>query len=666
MEQSFGSEALFQVSKRNLPGSSRDSGRREVLDALKMETAKTKEIIRKLLSGPCTSRLSDAGLPHACSSDAAKDDRLMDSHTSSGKERWKENSVSSLSCETPRVSKKDASLRRRLLMSKAASGGKGGYARTSRNKDLTSSSIPSIEEEYSFGRLDSPGPKCFEALVTSTLKAEEPASCRKRRLMFSQNRTSTLEDEKNAGLQPSVSEYPSPVLLGTDADLDESIISCFPDEYLAPELLETPCSEKLPGTAREDFKTPVHSLATNLSENLSVLSSPSLTPIVNFDASANEDSGFSSLGLDKSQDSLDDHDGSFQELLQPVRTRETPKLSETKRRSRLERHRRLSTLRERGSQSEEEVNNLDSAPQDAKSQFRGQKILISKEGDKLFLTETPRNKSTLRHEDFARTPALQMVHAICRRSVNRLPEQTSLEDLLGTSGGSELCKTTMPLEGLIGRKMGLEKVDILAELNLRNLRHVLAMILNLLSAEDIYRFGQVSDVWDEIVLQDKIIHRRRKSYLKDLKLAAEEGSAVRVPDAETRLNLLSRSALKSVQAQAKTPSSQTARSCKQPFTPVECNTAHSGSKQDEFIRVAKTLFNDESLRPCPRCQRPAKCHPVKKQGVCSQEACAFHFCTDCLSAFHGSKECGSRSAKRRPKKEVLPGSAQSKRNLKRL
>ncbi|MBN3317580.1 FBX43 protein, partial [Atractosteus spatula] len=612
MEQSFGSEAPFQVSKRNLPGSSRDSGRREVLDALKMETAKTREIIRKLLSGPCASRLSDARLP-----------QLMDSLTSSGKERWKENSVSSLSCETPRVSKKDASLRRRLLMSKAASGGKGGYGRTSRNKDLTSSSIPSIEEEYSFGRLDSPGPKCFEALVTSTLKAEEPASCRKRRLMFSQNRTSTLEDEKNAGLQPSVSEYPN-------------------------------------------FKTPVHSLATNLSENLSVLSSPSLTPIVNFDASANEDSGFSSLGLDKSQDSLDDHDGSFQELLQPVRTRETPKLLETKRRSRLERHRRLSTLRERGSQSEEEVNNLDSAPQDAKSQVRGQKALISKEDDKLFFTETPRNKSTLRHEDFARTPALQMVHAICRRSVNRLPEQTSLEDLLGMSGGSESCKTTMPLEGLIGRKMGLEKLDILAELNLRNLRHVLAMILNLLSAEDIYRFGQVSDVWDEIILQDKIIHRRRKSYLKDLKLAAEEGSAVRVPDAETRLNLLSRSALKSVQAQAKTPSSQTARSSKQPFTPVEYNTAHSESKQDEFIRVAKTLFNDESLRPCPRCQRPAKCHPVKKQGVCSQEACAFHFCTDCLSAFHGSKECGSRSAKRRTKKEVLPGSAQSKRNLKRL
>ena len=83
-------------------------------------------------------------------------------------------------------------------------------------------------------------------------------------------------------------------------------------------------------------------------------------------------------------------------------------------------------------------------------------------------------------------------------------------------------------------------------------------------------------------------------------------------------------------------------------------------------KVAKTLFNDESLKACPRCQHPARCHSVKREGVCSTADCGFQFCTACLCAFHGSKDCESLSAHRRMKKDVLPGSAQSKRNLRRL
>ncbi|MBN3298663.1 FBX43 protein, partial [Amia calva] len=505
--------------------------------------------------------------------------------------------------------------------------------------------MPSFEEDYSSEGYDSPDNKCFEALATSTLKAEELASsCRKRRLMFSQMRTSTLEDEKKTSIQPP--ECSIKELLGTQGDLDESIISCFSDEHLASETLETP----------RHF-----------------LSTPSLTPIIKLDTSTTEDSGFNSIGLDKSNDSFVDHDGSFQEMVQPVRRKETPKVLDVKRKSRLERLRRLSTLREGGSQSEEEANVVGSSTEDIKLNFKCQTFIS--EDDELFLNETQNDEGILNLEDFSRTPALQAVHAMCQRSARKLPEQISLEDLLGISEGSEPFRTTMPLEGLIGRKMGLKKLDILAELNRRNLRHVLAIILHLLSSEDIYRFGQVSDVWDTIIFQNKIIQRRRQLYLKDLKIA-EQGSVAHVLDAETRLNLQSRSALKSVQAQAKTPITPGSNSW--PFTQAGSKSVRS-SKQDDFLKdtnyyfvftltlqVAKTLFNDESLRPCPRCQSPAKCHPVKKQGVCSREDCAFDFCMECLCAFHGSKECGSRSGKRRPKKEVLPGSAQSKRNLKRL
>lgn len=84
------------------------------------------------------------------------------------------------------------------------------------------------------------------------------------------------------------------------------------------------------------------------------------------------------------------------------------------------------------------------------------------------------------------------------------------------------------------------------------------------------------------------------------------------------------------------------------------------------FQIAKTLFNDECLKPCPRCQHPAKCHSVKGEGVCTGDDCGFQFCTACLCAFHGSRECGSQSVGRRKKDIILPGSAQSKRNVKRL
>ena len=84
-------------------------------------------------------------------------------------------------------------------------------------------------------------------------------------------------------------------------------------------------------------------------------------------------------------------------------------------------------------------------------------------------------------------------------------------------------------------------------------------------------------------------------------------------------------------------------------------------------QVAKTLFSDECLKPCPRCEHPAKCHPVKKEGVCSRADCSFQFCTGCLCEFHGGRECLSRSAGRHIRRDtVVPGSAQIKRNLRRL
>uniref|UniRef100_A0AAR2J0H5 ZBR-type domain-containing protein n=1 Tax=Pygocentrus nattereri TaxID=42514 RepID=A0AAR2J0H5_PYGNA len=502
-----------------------------------------------------------------------------DSGGSSQEDFKKPHSLQTGWCETPKLTKKDASLRRRLLLSKSATDGKTSGSKTPGCRD---SDTHGYMGSMSF---DSPDMSPTGPLSYSTLKTEAMAlSCRKRRLLFSQVVTSTLESGRSGVTSPLLREGG----FLSEPDLNESIIS----GLLVPEIL-------------------------------SVLSTPSCTPISKLDTSASEDSGFSSLGLDKSQDySIDEV--SFQDVVLPSASH-----SREKRRSRLDRQRRLSTLREGGSQSEEE--------------HRAQQVETQRlKDEEVFLEATPVGAARVKLQDLSLTPALQMVHAMSWRSKRILSQNNSLEKLLRVSTLDEPIRTTLPLSGLIGRKMGLGKLDILTELSKRNLHHLLAVILKLLSPQDIYICGQVSHSWDVIILQDKKACRRRKMYEKEMKVALEMGSAAHVPDAETRLNLACRSALSSVQAQAKTPSSLTR-------TPV-----------------AKTLFSDECLKQCPRCQHPARCHAVRGEGICSWSDCLFHFCTSCLCSYHGSKDCAHLSTKRRSRKDVLPGSAQSKRNVRRL
>lgn len=239
-----------------------------------------------------------------------------------------------------------------------------------------------------------------------------------------------------------------------------------------------------------------------------------LTGLSPWNRSRCEDSGFSSL--DKSQDSLVDHDGSFQELLlsAPRGNSETPNLAEAKRRPRLQRQHRLSTLKEGGSQSEEDL--VDRA--------RGHHRHHSRSADEVFVdgavlsvkcatpvTSAAKDYATPRATNpsappsnpdttplkttaasLALTPALQLVHAMCQQRAQMFIGQSpSLkEQLRSTAALAETpmtFRTTMPLAGLIGRKMGLGQVDVLTELKKRNLRHILALIFSHLSPECIYR-----------------------------------------------------------------------------------------------------------------------------------------------------------------------------------
>ncbi|PKU40649.1 f-box only protein 43 [Limosa lapponica baueri] len=565
--------------------------------------------------------------------------------------------------ETPKVSRKGFSLRRRLLLPKTVPAGTAAgccerqpsSSGSSRKKVF--SCVLSSEERVSQTASDSPRDKSYKPLTASTSKTEDSnPDCPKRRLSFSQQRTSTLDESKCKDPLLLEPECLSPiqckeVIASNTNEFSESVLVSVSDG-----LLRTSPYSMLPETNEGKFLTSVNSLVESFNFELSEINSPPVK-LTSYPAlSIPEDSGYNSLHLDKSGDLLSDHEGSFQEFLQ--KRKEGSKVLDSKRKTRkLEQVRKLSTLREQGSQSETEDHH--SSPSTSACMSTEERNFVS-EDSALVLEERPSGDLVVSHEDLSRTPALKIVHEIC------LQRQRSDQKLISQNiDGTEIFALEHVLAGLIGKKMGLEKLDILTELKYRNLTHVLAIVLDALTVESLCSIWKVSKNWREIIVQDKSADKRRKLYIKHLKEEAGE-YLLKAEDAATRLNVLNRSALRPVQAQARTSVVRTPASYTE-LSPRRCSSVpHLTCRQEEYVKVAKTLFTDEAIKPCPRCQYPAKYQLVKKRGLCSREACGFEFCILCLHAFHGSKECNSLSAKWKNKKDAPPGSAQSKRNLKRL
>ncbi|XP_072266944.1 F-box only protein 43 isoform X2 [Pyxicephalus adspersus] len=560
--------------------------------------------------------------------------------------------------ETPRCVKKDFSLRRRLLVAKATSGGNLDFDTSECSMETTKSKkaeprIVRFEPRLSNG-LDSPRETIYKPLATSTLKAEaEPSiSCKNWRISFAQHRSSTIDDFKcDRDPFPDVDNL-SPVKCSSDSPND-SILSC--NEEHTPVIPATPICNLM--CAKDDFQTPVSDLAANFRFSLCT---PTAAQVSDLESSITEDSAFHSLSFDKSQDSLTDHEGSFQELIH--KPKETPKsASNNSRLRKLDRCRRLSTLRERGSQSEVEEEYSDGHILSSTYKSKVARDSVDEESELSFVDS--QISSVLKVEDLTGTPALRFVHDMLARSTRKRAQQTTVQDLLGSFESSPTSEDI--LTRLIGRKMGLENVDVLYELKSRNLNHILTFIFKVLDVDSLCSIWEVSKGWREMIVQDKDAYQRRKVFLKKQRAEIEQGRVISSEDAATRLQALNRSVLKSVQAQARlsfhTPTSSGGS------TPKETSSVlQSGRKQQEYIKVAKTLFADEALKPCPQCQYPAKYQTLKRRGKCSRKDCGFDFCILCLCSFHGSKECSTGSGKRVHKKDILPGSAQSKRNLKRL
>ncbi|NWV08861.1 FBX5 protein, partial [Ptilonorhynchus violaceus] len=254
-------------------------------------------------------------------------------------------------------------------------------------------------------------------------------------------------------------------------------------------------------------------------------------------------------------------------------------------------------------------------------------------------------------EQFSKKTLLPVVHyeeMVCstlKKSGKR--NLKSAVDRIVFRGKLELCN-------LIGKKMGLDRIDILAELFHKNLKHILANILRHLSEMDLVNFAKVSTTWQKILQEDKWIFQTYSRAVKNL------SNVTKTPEnAATREYVLYRVSLASIQ-KAAPPKNLNKKS-------TRSKASKNHSRLVEFSEAAKNLKNTEGLKACHRCGSPAKYDSYLERAVCSRESCGFDFCTKCMCSYHSSSDCvSSKPVKHNSAPGPLPGTKKSKQNLKRL
>ncbi|XP_020659658.3 F-box only protein 5 [Pogona vitticeps] len=224
-------------------------------------------------------------------------------------------------------------------------------------------------------------------------------------------------------------------------------------------------------------------------------------------------------------------------------------------------------------------------------------------------------------------------------------------------------KQSMEFMNLIGKKMGLDKLDILGELFHGKFRHLLAAILKHLDYMDLINMAKVSTTWKKIIQDDKWAFQM---YNKAVKLTLNN-KALCSREVDTREYVLHREVLSHIQKVATVSASFSKKSSTVKANSQSSRSSSSFSRHIMFSEVAKTLKNTESLKACHRCGSPAKYDPNLQRATCIREGCSFDFCTKCLCTYHTAKDCASGKSVKPPSTSgPLPGTKKSKHNLRRL
>ncbi|XP_053314860.1 F-box only protein 5 [Spea bombifrons] len=253
-------------------------------------------------------------------------------------------------------------------------------------------------------------------------------------------------------------------------------------------------------------------------------------------------------------------------------------------------------------------------------------------------------------------PVLHFEEVVCstlKKSAKRSPkvDWDIVDDVVS--------KGAFGLENLIGKKMGLERMDILGELFQRDFKHLLAEILRHLSAVDLINVICVSTTWRKILQGDDAYNVYKLAWKECC-----EKEAKLTEQAATRDASLFRIPLACVQ---KVASASCCVSSKKKSSKKTKIGSSSYSRHAEFSEIGKTLKNDQGLKACRDCGSPAKYDSYLHRAICTRANCKLDFCTLCLCDYHFSKSCTTiKPQSHRYLSEPLPGSKKSKQNLRRL
>ncbi|XP_069810400.1 F-box only protein 5 isoform X2 [Dendropsophus ebraccatus] len=269
--------------------------------------------------------------------------------------------------------------------------------------------------------------------------------------------------------------------------------------------------------------------------------------------------------------------------------------------------------------------------------------------------QTSQDKAAVVHSSTRCLPALRFEEAVCstlKKSFKSCPKflRVTVEEVVSHEA--------FGLENLIGKKMGLERIDILGELFQRDFKHLLSKIFRHLSAMDLINVISVSTTWRKILQRDNWAYSVYRLCHKEIC----EREARRTEHTATRDSSQFRIPLSSVQ---KVASAACCVSKKKSIKNKKPSSSHS--RHSEFMEIGKTLINDQSLKVCRDCGSPAKYDSCQHRAICTRESCQLDVCTLCNCKYHFSKDCStSKAQSHRSLSGALAGSKKSKQNLRRL
>lgn len=208
---------------------------------------------------------------------------------------------------------------------------------------------------------------------------------------------------------------------------------------------------------------------------------------------------------------------------------------------------------------------------------------------------------------------------------------------------------------LIGRRIGVEKVDLVSELQAYGL-DVVSLLLPYLLPVDIVRMCLVSRQWRQLCTQHQVASQVRQLYL----------ASPLVPEDMGKENQVSPSKLRSQKRALTVSSGQLAE-----IQPVElCGAAKVSMAPTSVVysslydKTRNSLRWEERLRHCPKCHAVSKVLAAEERGQCLSLQCQADFCTRCFAPYHYPAACAPILVKKSKTDSV--GSKKSKKNLKRL